>query len=195
MAPLAADHKKVVADLNIKNAERLTLNIKLQNLIKDSKKDPNAENLAKLKSLRSRLIETHAQLQTSTADLIVPRDMPKILETVLHKTGGLTLVKLKSLGVQPLFVEEDQDAKGKKPSLQQDNKKLTADNIDNAYRHGVRIELKGDYLTILSYLKSLEELEWSFFWDNFEFQISEYPEANAAVEISTLSLQQEWIGV
>lgn len=31
--------------------------------------------------------------------------------------------------------------------------KLTANNIDNAYRHGLRIEFLGDYLTTLDYLK------------------------------------------
>ena len=128
--------------------------------------------------------------------------MPKILETVLHKTGGLTLVNLKSLGVTPLITKAEPNEKtdaDKKENISSENtnteNKLTAGNIDNAYRHGLRIEFVGDYLTTLSYLKSLEELQWGFFWDNFQLSVSEYPDANAAIEIFTLSLNREWIGV
>ena len=78
---------------------------------------------------------------------------------------------------------------------ERDDTTLTANNINNAYRHGLRIEFIGDYLTTLDYLKSLEKLEWGFFWDNFELEVKEYPDAKAAIEIFTLSLRQQWIGV
>lgn len=196
-SPLETEQRKLIADLNIKNAERLVLNTRMQELIKQSKQDPDAENLAKLKALRSKIINVQAELESSTDNLVSPKDMPKVLETVLHKTGGLTLVSLRSLGVTPLVAKVETEAT---TNINDDNKdknetKLTADNIDNAYRHGLRIEFTGDYLTTLNYLKSLEELEWGFYWDNFELSVIEYPYASASIEIFTLSLQQEWIGV
>jgi MSHA biogenesis protein MshJ len=194
ISPLEAEQKILIADLNKKNAERLVLNTRMQELIKQSKADPDAENLVKLKTLRSKLIDVQAELESSTGNLVSPKDMPKILETVLHKTGGLTLVNLRSLGVTPLVAKEETETTTKSNNISNETK-LTADNIDNAYRHGLRIEFLGDYLTTLNYLKSLEELEWSFYWDNFELTVNEYPEANAAIEIFTLSLRQEWIGV
>ena len=195
--PIETEQKKLVAELNNKNAERLVLITRFQELIKISKEDPDADNLAILKNLRSRLVNVQADLELSTANLVSAKDMPKILETVLHKTGGLTLLSLKSLGVIPLIVQEETDANtgaNKKDDANSDTK-LTANNIDNAYRHGLRIEFLGDYLTTLNYLKSLEELEWGFFWDNFQLTVNEYPDANAAIEIFTLSLNKEWIGV
>ena len=196
MAPLELEQKNIVTNLSKKNAERLILVTSMQDLMKQNEVDPDAENILKLKSLRSRLINIQADLESSTANLVSPKEMPKILETVLHKTGGLTLNNLRSLGVTSLItkVQVEGDAAVNEAVATSDSK-LTADNIDNAYKHGLRIEFTGDYLTTLEYLKSLEELEWGFFWDSFELNVNEYPEARTSVEIFTLSLREEWIGV
>jgi MSHA biogenesis protein MshJ len=196
LTPLETEQKKVIAELNTKNAERHVLINRFQNLVKKSKEDPNAENIAILKKLRSRLIDVQADLESSTANLVSAKDMPKILETVLHKVGGLTLRNLKSLGVTPVVAKSEEELATVEVDDGSDNeKKLTADNIDNAYKHGLRIEISGDYLTTLDYLRNLEELEWGFFWDNFKLTVNEYPDASVAIEIFTLSLNQEWIGV
>lgn len=195
--PLEQEQKLIVANLNEKNAERLILVSKVQDLMKSNKIDPNADNMNRLQSLRSQLIDVQADLETSTTSLVSPKDMPKILETVLHKIGGLTLRNLKSLGVTPIVAKDEtlKDIDTEKTINVDDENKLTAENIDNAYKHGLRIEITGDYLTTLSYLKSLEELKWNFFWDNFNLTVNEYPDANVTIEIFTLSLNKEWIGV
>ncbi|MBL1141735.1 MAG: hypothetical protein HND53_06850 [Proteobacteria bacterium] len=195
MTPLELEQKNTIASINNKNAERMVLIDQVQNSMNQEQVDPDAENVVKLKTLRSKLINVQADLESSTANLVTPKDMPKILETVLHKTGGLTLNNLRSLGVTPLVAKDKDAEKAKEETVQNDKSKLTAENIDNAYKHGLRIEFKGDYLTTLDYLKKLEELEWGFFWDGFELNVDEYPEARTSIEIFTLSLQQEWIGV
>ena len=197
--PLDKQQKKLVTELNTKNAERLALNTRLQKLTIKTDADPNAANLERLKSLRSRLIDIQADLEASTDNLITPEEMPKVLETVLHQTGSLTLTSLRSLGATALVPKQESNSdEGESTgniSAPQNVKELTSDNIDNAYRHGLRIEFVGDYLTTLNYLKSLEELQWGFFWDNFELTVGEYPDATTAIEIFTLSLKQDWIGV
>ncbi len=197
LTPLETEQKSVIAKLNEKNAERLVLVNRFQKLMTSNNEDPNAENITRLQILRSRLIDVQADLESSTGSLVSPKDMPKLLETVLHKIGGLTLLNLKSLGVTPI-VENDAAAESVVKAEINNNsfeEKLTADNIDNAYKHGLRIEITGDYLTTLSYLKRLEELEWGFYWDNFKLTVNEYPDASVAIEIFTLSLNKEWIGV
>lgn len=194
LTPLETEQKQVIAELNTKNVERHVLINRFQDLVKKSKEDPNAENIAILKSLRSRLIDVQADLELSTDSLVSAKDMPKILETVLHKVGGLTLRNLKSLGVTPVVAKSEEETATVDDSNSSETK-LTADNIDNAYKHGLRIEISGNYLTTLNYLRSLEQLEWGFFWDNFKLTVNEYPDASVAIEIFTLSLNQEWIGV
>jgi len=194
IAPLEKEHKNLVATLNTKNVERQILISRFQALHKMNKSDPNSENIAILKNLRSRLIDVQADLESSTDNLVSPKDMPKLLETVLHKIGGLTLVNLKSLGASPIVAKTETET-SPMPNNHADDKELTAENIDNAYKHGLRIEISGDYLTTLSYLKSLEELDWGFFWEKFNLSVSEYPDADVAIEIFTLSLEPAWIGV
>ena len=194
ITPLANEQKKILAEINKKNADKMVLVTQIQKSLQESKEDPDAENVARLKALRTRLIDVQAELETSTDNLVTPNDMPKILETVLHKTGGLKLNNLRSLGVTPLVAKEESEKDTENKTVK-DATKLTADNIDNAYKHGLRIEFNGDYLTTLNYLKQLEELEWGFFWDGFELNVNEYPDANASIEIFTLSLKEEWIGV
>ncbi len=194
--PMEKEQKLLVVNLNEKNAERLILVNRVQDLMKTSQSDPDADNIARLKILRSQLINVQADLESSTNSLVSPKDMPKILETVLHKTSGLKLINLKSLGVTPIVEKNEVEVKAAQDNKSnEDEKKLTADNIDNAYRHGLRIEIAGDYLTTLSYLKTLEGLEWEFFWDNFILTVDEYPDSNVTIEIFTLSLNKEWIGV
>jgi MSHA biogenesis protein MshJ len=195
MSPMEVEQKKIIANLNEKNAERLVLVSRFQNLMETSNENPDADNIAKLKILRSRLINVQADLELSTDSLVSPEDMPKILETVLHKIDGLTLLNLKSLGVSPIITKDEAKAKATAVNNNSNDKKLTADNLDNAYKHGLRIEISGDYLTTLDYLRSLEELEWGFFWDKFNLTVNKYPDANVVIEIFTLSLKQEWIGV
>lgn len=193
MSPLELEQKKTVAALNNKNAERMVLITQMQKSMEENKTDPDAENVTKLKSLRSKLINVQADLESSTANLVSPGEIPKILETVLHKTGGLTLNSLRSLGVTPLVAKVEVEEKTE--NVVGEAATLTAENIDNAYKHGLRIEFNGDYLTTLDYLKQLEKLEWGFFWDGFELNVGEYPDTNVSIEIFTLSLKEEWIGV
>lgn len=195
ISPLESEKKKVVAEINKKNTERMLLITKVQESLQQNKEDPDAENVAKLKVLRSRLIDVQAELESSTDNLVTPNDMPKILETVLHKTGGLTLNNLKSLGVTPLVEKQETESNTENTDVIDNETRLTADNFDNAYKHGLRIEFSGDYLTTLNYLKELEALKWGFFWDGFELNVSEYPDASASIEIFTISLKENWIGV
>ncbi|MEM6998854.1 MAG: hypothetical protein AAF419_03330 [Pseudomonadota bacterium] len=192
IAPLDNEQKTINAALNSKGAERFVLVQKIQGL-SQPQVDPNEENREKLKSLRSRLVNVQADLESSTTNLVSPQDMPKILETVLHKTAGLSLDGLNSTGAAPLIAKEE--SLPATESVSETETKITPKNIDNAYRHGFRIQFTGDYFSTVSYLKSLEELEWGFYWENMEYEVSEYPEANVSIEIFTLSLKPEWIGV
>lgn len=196
ITPLEKKQKQLITNINTKTAEHLVLTERFQNLVLIGQHDPNANNISRLKKLRSKLVDVQADLESSTDSIISPKEMPKILETVLHKIGGLTLVNLKSLGVTPIVAKEQTDeADSTVAELTDDVSKLTVENIDNAYKHGLRIEMSGDYLTTLSYLKSLEELEWNFFWDSFDLSVKEYPDSRISIEIFTLSLNKEWIGV
>lgn len=191
--PLANEQKALIAELNSKNSERLVLNTRMQALIESSQQDPDAENRKRLQLLRDKLSALESELAASTRNLVSPEEMPVLLESMLMQTRGLSLNSLKSLGVKPLVEQDEKQQSSAAPSDAGNN--VNANNISSAYKHGLRIEFDGDYFSTMAYLKKLEELEWGFFWDNFTLSVQDYPATNAAIEIFTLSLSKNWIGV
>jgi MSHA biogenesis protein MshJ len=50
-------------------------------------------------------------------------------------------------------------------------------------------------MATLRYLQALEKLPWRFFWDSVSYQVMEYPDSVVRLELHTLSLSEDWIGV
>ena len=144
-----------------------------------------------MKRLRKQLNDIESAVQASTRQLVTPENMAVILQTVLQETRGLELLHVRGLGARPVV---EQAAKTAEES--EGDRQTTGGNvIDNAYKHGLRIEFEGDYLDTLEYVRALEKLDWKFFWDSFEFDVIEYPRSKAAINVFTLSLRKDWIGV
>ncbi|MDP6415432.1 MAG: MSHA biogenesis protein MshJ, partial [Gammaproteobacteria bacterium] len=62
------------------------------------------------------------------------------------------------------------------------------------YKHGFEIEFEGTYFACLEYLRAVESLPWRFYWQVLELTVDEYPSNRIRLEVSTLSLDEEWIG-
>lgn len=193
MQPLQTGQKLLVAELQQKQAAQMALNIETQKTIADNRKDPVPAAELKLAALKEELKAAEEKMTAATTDLVSPKDMAKILETVLNKTGGLRLIKVKSLGANALVPADEAGEKSGANNKPADASEKPA--AANAWLHGLRIEFEGDYMTTLAYLRELEAMRWRFFWDKFELKIEEYPRARAAIEVYTLSLDKDWIGV
>ena len=57
------------------------------------------------------------------------------------------------------------------------------------------IELEGSYLDLLAYLESIEQLPWRIFYSRLDLESLEHPTLRITLELNTLSLEQEWLGV
>ena len=44
-------------------------------------------------------------------------------------------------------------------------------------------------------MKTLEGLEWKFFWDTIDYQVGEYPISSIAITVFTISSNEHWIGL
>src|SRR3990170_106866 len=185
MQPLNNQQKIVKADLQQMQATQMATYTQIQKTLEDNRKDPNTELELQLND----------EVQASTASLVSPRQMAKILEEVLHKTRGLRLTAMKSLGATSL-TDSGQGKKtaGARAAVPKDEGPA-GQELASAYKHGIRIEFEGDYMSTLDYLKELEVLDSRFFWDSIEFQVKDYPLSRAAIQVFTLSLQKNWIDV
>ncbi len=196
MAPLDSRQKVLSAQIEIKRAEVSALNIQIRQFVTTQAVDPNAANRERLAQLRIELAELESRVSDTAADMIEPARMPEVLRMVINQTSNLNLANLKGLGASPLvtFAETKQTPESAESAEAEVVKPETGDKeLAAAFKHGMQIRLKGDYLTTLDYLRRMEKLEWRFFWDSLEFQVGEYPDAESVLTIYTLSLARDWI--
>lgn len=184
--PLDSRQRQLQAQLEVERAQQAALNRRVQNILAAQNVDPNAANRERLAELRAELALLEGQVRDAATDMIAPARMPEVLRGVINQTSGVTLRQLKGLGASPLMADAgDGDAVTEGTG--------ETDDATNAFKHGMAIHLRGDYLTVLEYLRRLQALEWHFLWDSIEFQVDEYPDSKATLTIYTLSLTRDWI--
>lgn len=133
------------------------------------------EQRSRIASLRKRIDEINATLGNHAAELIDPSEMARVLEGVLKEQSRLTLVRIRN--TTPEFLSTDDDESGV-----------------TFYRHGLEIEVEGSYAAFLDYLNTIESLPWRLYWQVLELDVIDYPLNRVRIEVSTLSLDEEWIG-
>ena len=185
MRPLEVRQRELSSEMHKTSKAIAVLNRQATRIIAASTRDPDAATRARLEAARMQIQAADQKLGELTSRLIKPSQMPQVLEAVLRKPKGLTLIRLQGLGVKPL-VEPAAPAKGQKAQ---------ATPAVGVYRHGIRIEFEGSYLDTLAYLRELEALPWGFLWEGMSFHVEGYPHAKGSITVYTLSLDQSWIGV
>lgn len=158
------------------------VNTELNNLSSRAQNDPNIKLREQIQGARDAVGVLQSRLQEVTGDLISPQDMARFLEQLLVQESQLRLLRLQTLDVKPLL--DPGTDKGAQQALEV-----------ALHRHGFAIEFSGSYLATLRYLESLESLPWRFFWDGVSYKVLDYPESVVRLELHTLSLSEDWIGV
>ena len=177
--PVNADKDRLQKQVNQLHEETQLLELQVQGIVSGGENDPEATKRKKIAALQENLKTMDVALGRVTAGLVPPKEMTKLVEQMLLKNRGLEVIKVESLLSTPLL--EGAAESGPEGSM--------------VYKHGMRIELKGNYLDILRYLKSLEGLEWKVFWGQVTFQTEKFPTSKVSLLIYTLSTHQGWIGL
>jgi MSHA biogenesis protein MshJ len=138
--------------------------------------DPTSLALKRLQERQKSLDAINAKLAAESAGLIPPAQMAQVIHDVLKHQQGLALVSLKNLPVKTLVSDPK-----------------AADN--GPYLHPVELVIEGRYLDIVAYLHALEGLPWHFYWRVLQLETKTYPLNRVRIELSTVSLDKEWIGV
>ena len=134
-----------------------------------------AEYQERFAQIQSRIDDLKEKLEDYSAELINPAEMARVMEGVLKNQSKLQLVRIRNLSPEALSASAD----GRTATF---------------YKHGLEIEFEGSYLACLDYLEDIEALPWRFYWQVLELRVLEYPKNRIRLEVSTLSLDEEWIG-
>lgn len=151
-------------------------------LLQARDRDPHRETRDRIEKLERLITKIDSSLKQKLHGLITPKQMVKVLESVLQKNKNLKLLRVKSIAAVPLLPEEE------------DGNETPGQAVE-IYRHGLQIEFEGNYLATLEYLKALEKLSWEFYWDEVQLEVQEYPTSKVVIRIHTLSLGKGWIGI
>jgi MSHA biogenesis protein MshJ len=130
---------------------------------------------SRIASLSRRIEEINTALGDHAAELIDPSEMAEVLEGVLREQSRLTLVRIGNTQPEALAAGDEESAV-------------------TFYRHGLEIEVEGSYAACLEYLNAIESLPWRLYWQVLELDVIDYPLNRVRIEVSTLSLDEEWIG-
>ncbi len=180
MSPMDKKQRALLSEMQAIRAEIAAMDGQMLTIMAEHNTDPNREARNQLARLDQRLEQSSKQIDKMIKNLIDPKQMAKILESVLKKQQGLEFVHLENLGSKALLETE------------QGILDSTAQGI---FKHTMRIELQGSYMQALEYLRALEKLPWQFRWDEVKMTMRNYPRADIVITVHTISLKEGWVGV
>ncbi len=171
---VAAEKRIVSLELDVARLEGQT-----EKLASELSIDLDAENRARREGLLDSLSRLRQVVDERTGDLIPPAEMTRVLKEMLARQEGLRLVRLESLAVEPLFeTPEAVEVEG-----------------SDLFKHGVVIEVLGDFPSTVRYLQAVEKLPWRFFWESLDYEVLDYPKARVTLTLRSLSTQEGLVGV
>ena len=141
---------------------------------------------------RADLDEIERRLQSRVAGFVPPDKAEQMLADVLTHYPGLRLVSAEVLEAQPLTAKAPTDAA--RAANSGTDAPAAASPTSILYKHPMRLELSGNYLDSLAYLRELEQLPWGLAWDRVDYQISTHPNGRLIIELHTISDRKEWVG-
>ena len=145
----------------------------------------DSDKTNQLVKLEQELQTVEERLRLKTVELIDPESMFDLMSELVYRDSKLKLLSLKRREVRTAIpaaagTAEDGANGGEEPGI---------------FRHVLEIEFAGTYLDILSYMQSLEALDWKLLWDEIEIDAQKYPAIRVRLVMSTLSTRKEWVGI
>ncbi len=187
--PALVANKKTNSKIERLTKSNQSLKISVAELEAALQGDPNEATRKKIAQFEAKLAKVDAKLLTLTSDLINPVQMRHALLDLLKLEKGVSLLSFELLGAQPLLALQNQR---EDESVSPNSESKAGQNL---YQHGIKIKLSGSYFELQDYLKQLEQLPWKFFWQDFNFKLSQYPKSELEIIIYSLSTKKEFVGV
>ncbi len=178
--PMVDQKDRMLSQESQGNDALVQTQVELKILTAKANADPDLATKQRIESLNTQLASIGEQIDKTSASLVSPSEMAKLLEQLLTSEKGLELINLQTLKSVPLITTADKEAVSTNYQI---------------YRHGFTIEFAGSYLATLKYIEALEQLPWTFFWDGIDYTVEEYPVSRVRLNLYTLSLSEGWIGV
>lgn len=171
---LRAKQKRLLAEMAQQQKELGTLQADLQRLLQGNAVDPDAGNRRREAALREELRRLNARIVDEQRRFTPPDRMRRVLEELLEKNRGLSLVDLKTLPAVPIAASR-------------------ASTSGGMYRHGMELTVRGSYGELYEYLRGLEKLPNQLYWGRAELAVDAHPRLTLKITVHTLSFDRAWL--
>lgn len=135
--------------------------------------DPQAEQLRRLEQLQARLLEVNQQLNRE-ANYVSAADNRALLRELLNQASSVKVQSAQALPAELIYQDE-------------------VDEETGIFRHRLQLVIRGNFYSLGNYLKQLQQLDWSFYWQRLDYKVLEAPEAELTIEIYTISLERDYV--
>ena len=178
-----ARQKNLSSQLDAVRTQRQALDAQIATVSLAVANNPNTGKQNTIATLKADLAQMDSDLANLSQGLVSAAELPQILQDVLLQTGELTLVQLQTLPVQELQltrIEPTDGAQGKGAGV---------------FKHEVVLKVSGSYFEVLTFLTSLESTRWRFYWEQLDYAVTDYPNADIELRVYTLSAEKGLLGV
>jgi MSHA biogenesis protein MshJ len=156
--------------------QKASLGAELAALEERESQDPDTAIREQLDLLARKVADLDDRLRGQTLQILSPEQMPQVLRDMIGTVEGMRITGIRSELPQRLVNSAD-------------------DNLPVLYRHGLVIDLTGDYLGLLDCMRRLEELPWRLYWLGMEVQAHGVEPGEFRLHVYTVSLREEWVRV
>lgn len=152
-----------------------------------SSSDPDKAKKQQVAALKSELEQLDQSLSNLSVGLIPADQLPLMLQDVLKGAQNLTLTKIETLPISELSLRGNTLERKERAF---DAAQPAADEAAGVFKHSVVIDIKGRYFDVKRYVEALENLSWRLYWERLSYSVSDYPTAEARIQVYTLSTEE-----
>lgn len=191
-----------LTDLSQSKLELTQLNTELSQLESSAREykkalqvDINLPLKQQISGLEKKLSFAEQEINQISDQLVQAQQMSQMLEAMLSQTHSLKLLKLQSLPAVNLL------AKPNKNDFIEPNNQLPKTELAvskssiGLYQQGILLTIEGNYHDIHQFLQQAEQLPWRFYWQQFNYQVGQYPTAQLELKLITLSLSKGFVSL
>ena len=141
-----------------------------------AKTDVNAPYRQQIERLRDQIDDQENTIDGLTSALINPKNMRRVFRELLQE-NHLSIVKVKNDDAVTIKIDDEKE----------ENHLL--------FKHGLSLEMRGQFLNTLKYIQELEKQDWQLYWDELEFTTLSYPNGKLEIKVHTLSTSEHVLGL
>ncbi len=179
---LLASDEEVATSLQNLKSQISQIESQIDNISTIVGRDPTSTLIAQSRTLKSENEILNQKIRDYVKKMVSPTDMDEMLNDIIQKASGMTVLSIENLAIKPFFETKNIDINGENAEFQ-------------VFNHGIKIQLQGGYFDTLRFLKALEKQKLNVIWNSFSYEVIKYPKAKITLELNTLSVEKGWIGV